>query len=145
MHTRPVVILLAAALAAASGCKKSTATTAPTDTGPTAAAPTVTETFSGTLPVGGSLAFPFSVGVYGTVNVALLSVSGTGVPSTVMLGVGIGTPSNSSCTTTVSSVIGPSASTQLTAAEQPGAYCVNIADVGNLFRPATFTVTVAHP
>jgi hypothetical protein len=34
---------------------------------------------------------------------------------------------------------------QVTATEQPGLYCVNIADVGNLPAAADFTITIDHP
>ena len=33
----------------------------------------------------------------------------------------------------------------LSATENPGDYCVNITDVGNLAGTAAFTVTIAHP
>ena len=61
------------------------------------AAPTVTESFNGTLPVGGFKFYSFNIAANGTVNVTLNSVSGTGVPSTVQLGLGIGQPSGLDC------------------------------------------------
>ena len=141
-----ILIACAALLLAAGACKKSSSsTTSPTATTQTPASPTETDDFASTLPVGGTDLFPFTVGEYGTVNVTLTSVSGTGVPSTVMLSVGIGTPSDSGCTTTTSSVIGSSSAVQVTATEEPGTYCLDVADVGNLFRPAAFNVLVAHP
>jgi hypothetical protein len=34
---------------------------------------------------------------------------------------------------------------QVSSSEQPGVYCVIISDIGNLFAPASFTVTIDHP
>ena len=58
------------------------------------AAASISETYADTLIVGASGFYSFSVrGEYGTVNVTLESIGGTFVPSTVMVGIGIGTPS----------------------------------------------------
>src|SRR6266571_1835156 len=71
------------------GCKKSSTTTSPTASTPTPAAPTVTEIFTHTLPVGGASFYSFSISVYGTVNATLLSIEGAGVPPTVIVSLGI--------------------------------------------------------
>src|ERR1041385_225456 len=80
--------------------------TSTSSTTTTAAAPTVTEQFNGTLPVGGFRFYSFNIAVNGTVNVTLNKVSGTGVPSTVQLGLGIGQPAGADCTTTVTATAG---------------------------------------
>ena len=124
-------------------CSETQSTTAPsTDT---IASPTTTETFSATLSVGGFSFYSFVVGQNGTVNVTLVSVSGTDVPSTVTLGLAIGIPSGTGCSG--GSVTSTAAGTdpQVTSTYSPGRYCVNVSDVGNLAAPATFTVTIAHP
>ena len=54
--------------------------------------PTVSESFTGTLPVAGFKFYSFNIAASGTANVTLNSVSGAGVPSTVQLGLGIGQP-----------------------------------------------------
>jgi hypothetical protein len=100
------------------------------------------------VPVGGSSFYSFVVMLNGTVNVTLVSVSGTtagDVPSTVTLGVAIGTPSGTGCSggTVTSTTAG--ADPQVTGTYSPGRYCVNVSDVGNLAAPAAFTVTIAHP
>src|SRR5712672_1169811 len=86
------------------GCSHSSTATAPstdtTTTSPTPAAPTVSESFTGTLPVGSFKFYSFNVAVNGTVNVSLNSVSGASVPSTVQLGLGIGQPSGLDCAAT---------------------------------------------
>jgi hypothetical protein len=116
-----------------------TATTA------TAAAPTVTEAFNGVLPVGGFKFYTFNIAVNGTVNVTLNKVSGAGVPSTVQLGLGIGQPSGTDCAATITATAGSaSAAPQTTGVFGPGLFCVRVYDVGNLFAPATFAITIAH-
>lgn len=117
----------------------SSATTAP-------AAPTVTEVFTSTLPVGGFKFYTFNIAASGTVNVTLNSVSGPGVPATVQLGLGIGQPAGTDCSATQTATAGStSAAPQVTGTFGPGLFCVRVFDVGNLFNPANFTVTIAHP
>src|SRR5207237_4054430 len=90
-RSRPFLILptLALTTAACGG----TSTTSPTSPSTTVASPTTTETWPDTLPVGGSKFYSFVVSQNGTVNVTLVSVSVTDVPSTAALGVAIATPS----------------------------------------------------
>jgi hypothetical protein len=139
--------LVAAGLAAVAlsfaGCDDKTTPTSPSSTDSTTttvAAPTTTELFAGRVAVGGSAFYSFTVGVNGTVNVNLADVGGAGVPSTVWLGVGLGTPSGEDCTT--SSTVNTA---QLTGTYAPGVYCVRVWDIGNLAAVAAFNVTVAHP
>jgi hypothetical protein len=61
---------------------------------------------------------------------------------------GIGTPYQTSCSAsqTAVQVTGSAGLTGVvTGSQQPGALCVIVADVGNLFAPATFTVVIDHP
>ena len=120
--------------------------TSTTSTTATAAAPTVTESFTGTLPVGGFKFYTFNIAVNGTVNVTLNSVTGTGVPSTVQVGLGIGQPSGIDCAATATITAGANfAKPQQTGTFGPGTFCVRVSDVGNLFGPAAFSITIAHP
>jgi hypothetical protein len=144
------VLLLTAALAA-SACGDDTATS-PTDTStPTTpvASPTTTEVFTGRLAVGGATFYSFSVVENGTVNVTLSDVGGSGVPSTVWLGLGIGSPAGEDCTpaTTINtaSSTAAGATVHLTGTYAPGVYCVRVWDIGNLVATAAFNVTIAHP
>jgi hypothetical protein len=105
----------------------------------------VTQDFTDTLPVGGTKFYSFTVSTYGTVNVTLNSMSGAFVPATVQVSVGIGTPSGTSCSVTTPVTQAASTSVLVTATEQVGVYCVAITDVGNLFAPAVFDITIAHP
>lgn len=150
MTRGPIGLLLAAALAV-SGCDDNT--TSPTDTSSTTtttvASPTITEVFSGRVGSGGAAFYSFSVVENGTVNVTLSDVGGNNVPSSVWLGLGLGTPSGEDCTT--ASTINTASSTttgstvHLTATYAPGVYCVRVWDIGNLIAVAAFNVTIAHP
>jgi hypothetical protein len=120
--------------------------TSTTSTTTTVAAPTVTESFTGTLPVGGFRFYTFNIAANGTVNVTLNSVTGAGVPSTVQVGLGIGQPSGIDCAATATVTAGANfAKPQQTGTFGPGTFCVRVFDVGNLFGPAAFSITIAHP
>ena len=100
-----VFTALIAALVLCVGCGDESPTS-PTDTSTssstTAAAPTISEDFSSTVLVGGSKFYSFTTSTYGTINLTLTSVGGNFVPSTVMVGLGIGQPSGTECVTTTS-------------------------------------------
>jgi hypothetical protein len=130
----------------ASACSKDNTTpTTPTTTTPTpVTTPTVSENFVSTVPVGGAAFYSFNIDANGTVNVTLNAVGGTGVPATVQLGIGIGTPAGVDCTVTTSVTAAAGTSPQLTGTFGPGLFCVRIYDVGNLFGPAAFRATIAH-
>ena len=139
MKTCVLVGLLLAALGMAC-CKGQTAS----PTTPSPAEPTVSETFSGRLPVGGSTFYSFSIAVYGTVNATLVSVSGQSVPPDVTLALGVGRPFGTICNSTRTNV-STSGTTVVSEIELPGVYCVNIVDVGNLPAPANVVVRIDHP
>ena len=139
-----ILVLSAAACSHDSVTDPSLTSSSSTTTAP--ATPTVTEQFTGTLPVGGFKFYSFNIAVNGTVNVTLKSVSGTNVPSTVQLGLGIGQPAGTDCTTTITATAGAQfAAPQTTGTFGPGLFCVRVFDVGNLAGPATFAITIAHP
>ena len=132
-------------LATACGSNAATAPSTTTTTTPTVAAASIEETWNGSVPVGGSKFYSFTINENGTLNVSLTAVSGEFVPATVTLGLGVGQPSGMDCTTTTT----VNASTQLgtphlTGTYAPGVYCVKVSDVGNLFSDASFTVSIAH-
>ena len=98
--------------------------------------------------MGGARFYSYSISVYGTVNATLVSIGGDGVPPTVEVNLGIGTPSGTTCSSTPALVQvsgGAGVTTQVTATQQPGVHCVIISDAGNLFSPANFAVTIDHP
>ena len=122
-----------------------TDTTTTTTTTTTVAEPVFTEEWIDTLAVGGERFYSFAVTQYGTVNVSLTSVSGQYVPSTVTVGMGLGTPAAETCSTTSSISTQAGTGPQLTGTYNPGVYCVIVRDVGNLFSAARFSITVAYP
>jgi hypothetical protein len=145
---RAVWLWVAVVAFLATGCKHST-TTAPTTTTTTttttSAPPTTTEEFDGTLGVGATVSYPFTVSQAGSVTATLVSIGGAVVPSTVQVRLSIGTPDGAGgCATTTMSLVSTS-SPVLSATENPGSYCVNVTDVGNLAGTAVFDVTIAHP
>lgn len=152
MSARSVALRLALLVSVAvvpAACGDDTPTSPTTDTSTTTttvAEASVTESFSGVLPVASARFYSFEVSANGTVTVSLDNVGGvTGVPSTIWVGLGLGTPEATDCSTTTSLNTqaggGPHISTTLT----PGTYCARIYDIGNLAGSAPFTVTIAHP
>jgi hypothetical protein len=132
----PFSLVIALAIAACSN-DSSTALT-------TSASPLTTETFSGTVNIGSSDFHNFTTAQSGTVNVTLNAAA---PPPTIFMGVGIGTPSSSSCALLSGGTTDTQAGTasQLSGTLNAGTYCVEVYDVGNESAPVTYTVTVAHP
>jgi hypothetical protein len=130
----------------AAACSHNTTTPSSTSSTPTTTTPvttpTASETFASTVDPGGAAVYSFNIAANGTVNVTLNGVGGTGVPPTVQLGLGIGTPAGVDCSTTSTVTAGPGP--QLTGTFGPGLFCVRVYDVGNLATTAAFRVTIAH-
>ena len=140
--------VMIAVLSLTAACDDKTATSpssTDTSTTTTVAEPTTTEVFAGRVTVGGSTFYSFTVGTNGTVNATLAAVGGANVPSTVWLGLGLGTPSGEDCTTTSTVNTASGTAVQLTTTFAPGVYCVRVWDIGNLFATAAFNVVIAHP
>jgi hypothetical protein len=135
------LITIVALALATSACHK-TATTATSTTTPSVTL--TTDTFTGTVPVRASDAKNFAVTQTGSVNVTLTSA---GPPATIVMGVGVGTPRDSSCVLLAGASTNTAAGTnvQLAGTVTAGTLCVQVYDVGNQTVPVTYTVTVAHP
>jgi hypothetical protein len=139
-------LLLAASALLSTACSNGSTTTPSTTS--TATGTVIRERYSSTLPVGGTKFYSFSVATSGTVTATLESISGAGVPPSVVVNLGIGAPFQTSCSanqTAVQVTGGAGLSAVVTGAQQPGVLCVVVADVGNLFAPAAFTVVIDHP
>jgi hypothetical protein len=137
------VLLLSGLLGAA--CSSNTPATPSTT--PPAGTP-IRERYTSTLPVGGTKFYSFSIATSGNVVATLESIGGDGVPSTVVVDMGVGAPLQTSCSANLAAVqVGGSAglASVVTSLQQPGVQCVVVSDVGNLFAPATFTVVIDHP
>jgi hypothetical protein len=132
-----ILLALTATMAACTGSNSPTATVA------TPTAPTSTETFPGTVQVGGVSFSPFNVSQAGTVTVTLTAA---GPPSTIWMGLGIGTPSATTCAVIQadSTITQAGATAQLSGTLTAGSYCVQVYDIGNQVAPVTYSVTVAH-
>ena len=134
--------LLAVALTACTvggGGGSSTAPSAPI-------APTITattETFSGSIDPGGNDVHNFTVAQSGgAVNVTLTAA---GPPSTIFMGVGVGTPSGTTCSLIAQAPPSQAGSApQLSGTANAGTYCVVVFDIGNQTAAVTYTVTVSH-
>jgi len=132
---------LAALMAVVAACGGSTSSST---VSPSAAV--VTENFAGTIQPGGFKVYTFTVTSPGAVTVTMTSA---GPPATITMGLGIGNPDNSgNCiflsggtTQAVASTSTPQLTGTLTAS---GAYCVEIADVGNAAGPITYAIAVSH-
>lgn len=128
------------------GCSDDGTVETPTSsTTTTVAEASITEEFVDTLPVSGSAFYSFSVTQYGTVNVTLTELGGAHVPPTAWLGLGLGTPSGTDCAITSTINIAPGVGPHLTATYDVGVYCAKVWDIGNLYGPASFRITIAHP
>jgi|SRR5438094_2282689 len=133
-----VPIVLALAMTAAA-CHKDSSTTTTTTPSPTQ----TTDTFNGTVAVGGSASNTFTVANPGRVDVTLTAAS---PPATVVMGLGVGTPGDAGCTVLPGASTNTAAGTtvQLSGTVTAGSLCVKIYDVGNQTAAVTYTVIVAH-
>jgi hypothetical protein len=134
-----VVVLIVAGWTAAA-CNSNSGPT----TSPAPSAPSVTETFTGTVPVGGSDSHQFVVAQGGEVDVTLTAA---GPPATIFMGIGLGAPSTATCPHTFGELRSVQAGPNIAGNVflNAGTYCVDVFDVGNQAVPVTYTVTVAHP
>ena len=134
--------MIALAALVAPGCGGGSGSTSSLPTGPSTA-PT-TETFTGTVPIGGSDIHTFTIVLSnGQVNITLTQA---GPPSTIYMGLGIGTPSGSNCALLSGGSVATPAGTvaQLVGTTPAGAYCVAVFDAGNQSADVTYSVTVTH-
>jgi hypothetical protein len=109
---------------------------------PTPVAPTITDTFTGTLLQGGSNSHPFAVQQVGGIRVSI-----TKIDPSAAVSVGVGTPSTASGTCLAISSLTAVASegTQISGtATIAGNFCVAVSDVGNLVEAVSYSITVIH-
>jgi hypothetical protein len=131
---RILVLVLGFSLATF-GCSDPVAPTTPTP-----AAPTVTDTFNGTLLILGSNTHPFTVEQIGAIRVSV-----TGIRPGAAVGVGVGTPSGANCVLIQNLTAVPGPDPQISGtATITGTFCVSVFDVGNLVQSVDYVVTVRH-
>jgi hypothetical protein len=134
------LLLVACSLTTFAGCALA-APSAPSPSTPTR----TTDTFEGSFKYQGSAAHAFTVTEAGSVEVRVTALSPL---STMAIGTSVGTWNGTSCTAANirndNARVGAAA---LSGTTQPGDYCVNLYDSGNV--PSTWTVTytveVTHP
>jgi hypothetical protein len=132
------------ALLACSACSGGSSGSTPTTPSTPPLAPT-SETFTGTVSVGGSDSHSFVVKLSNGLLTATLTA--TSPSSTVPMGLGIGTSSNGTCSLLSGGAVIATASTtaQLTGTNfASGTYCVQVFDVGSQSADVTYSVTVTH-
>jgi hypothetical protein len=133
--------LIVASAVAAAGCS-STPTSSSLPAAPSS--PLVTNTFSGTVQVGGNDSNPFTVTSDGFQ--ITIDLTAAGPPATITMGIGIGSPTGGTCQLLAGgSTMAPAGATpQLSGNIPAGQYCLMIYDVGNQSAPITYTVVVNH-
>lgn len=104
----------------------------------------VTENFTGTVDPGGMSFNQFTVTASGGQVNAILTAAGP--PTTIYMGLGIGTFANATCTLlTNGSVLAQAGATaQLSGTLNAGSYCVEVFDAGNQTAQISYAVTVTH-
>ena len=140
--------LLAAAITltvSACGGNSSNSTTTPS---PTIVATPTPVLFEGTLVPGGFAFYSFTVSATGDAYVMLASVTGNPSPgseSTVVLGLGLGTPLATDCTVTQSVLAQAGLQSPIVGSQlAPGIYCVRVSDIGNLKSTVNFAIRIVH-
>ena len=120
-----------------SGNDSTAATTTPTVT-------RTTDTFTGTVPVGGSDFHSFPIAATGSIDVTLTAAT---PPSAIVMGIGIGTLADGKCSEMAgaSTQTAAGASVQLSGIVSPGTLCVDVRDLGAASSPVTYSLTVTHP
>lgn len=115
-----------------------------TNTGPSGqVTPPTVDVFSGNLAPGGASSHPFTISrSNGTLEVTLTRVS----TANLQIGLGVGNPTDGSCTFLTGASIRTAASTtpQLSGVTNAGSYCVGVFDPGTLTETVGYSVTVSH-
>ena len=134
------MLIVALAIGAAACGSSNSGTSSPT----TPTTPKTTDTLTGTVQVKGSDFKPFTVTTAGEVD---LTLTAAGPPTTIVMGVGIGTPGAAGCALipNASALTAAGAAPQVTGILSPGTYCVVVYDVGNQTDAVSWTATVLHP
>lgn len=145
-HAMRHIVCCALGSALLAGCGGDATPTSPTTIAPAVVnPPSVTDTWEGTLAVGATRFYSYSVGLNGTVNVTLESLGGAQVDENTQVSLGNGYPSGTGCLVSSSSDTKPAAEPQLSTTLAPGVYCVKLTDAGTLSAPVSFRILIAHP
>ena len=138
---KAILALAATMLVCAAGCTGNTTTAAST----TAATVTrTTDTFSGTVAIGGSPFHSFTMTTSGAIDVTLTAAT---PPAAIVMGLSLGVPADGACNPLAGASTKASAGTsaQLSGLASPGTLCVGIRDVSGQTAAVGYTVAVTHP
>lgn len=132
--TRLLGALSVAAVLTSTACGNDATTTPTATTSPT------TVTWTSFVGARGAVSRSFVASQHGTVSITLQAAP-------VPLGIGIGVPASSQsvCRPSSSVTASPGDSPQLTAAVQPGTYCVLVFDVGGISDQISFAIQLVYP
>ena len=147
MTTRRLIRHMAMAAVVCMTATACTSTTAPEEVD-SVITPLVfnTETFAGTLQVGGNNFYSFFVTQAGPVGLTLAAVQTPGGAAlSTPLGIGVGIPSGTTCARSTSQTAPPGLAAQLTVTLNPGTYCAAVYDTGNLTSAVNFAMRIRHP
>ena len=138
---RSLAILLLLLPLAAAGCDETSPTTPSTDRGVP-----VVETFIGTVNPATAVFYSFTLERAGEVTLTLLEITRDGQPvADVILGLGIGSPLGTGCTGGISISTRPGATPQLRQRLEPGVYCAQVADTGQVTEAVNFALNISRP
>jgi hypothetical protein len=141
---RRVLFLLIASALLAPACGDDDVPTDPSP-GPVLAA---VDVFVGTLAPAGASFYSFTMVEAGAVHVLVANVreTGTNVPATTPLALGIGRPQGTGCAITEGEIqVTPALAAQHKTSLATGVYCVNFADRGGLSKPVDFLIRIIYP
>ena len=113
-----------------------------TPTSPTTTTPTVVDTYSGTIAIGGITTHAFPTASGGTISIVIESV---GPVSTQALGPGVGVWDSSTCTLALSTSAATQGLTYEATTNALGNYCITLSDPGSFTEANTYQVRVTHP
>jgi hypothetical protein len=131
-------LLAGAAMTAAAGCGSES-------TAPTVEPASTTEVWSGTLTVGATKFYSFTVPLEGTVSVVMKTLTQNGAASAEQVTLGLGSPRGTDCAVAGSVVASASDTVLLSGTQTAGVYCVRMWDNAQLTKAAAFSVNINHP
>lgn len=127
------------------GCSDSP--TAPGEGSTAPAGTTTTRSFEATIAPRGSSFYSFTAATAGTVSVTLASVlaSGSRLPSSAVVRMGVGIPAGEGCTTAETIETVASLTAQLAVTVPAGIHCIRADDPGTFTGPVLVSVRFTHP
>jgi len=114
-------------------------------TAPTVEPASTTEVWSGTLAVGASKFYSFSVPLEGTVSVQMKTLTQGGAATSESITIGLGGPRGTDCSVSGSVIASGSDAVLLSGTQAAGVYCIRIWDNAQLTKAAAFSVNINHP